>query len=73
MKTTRATKPLPEFQDGQIWRMGAEDQLHISRVGKWLIHYRHFKGPNKRPPTRFTAKDELGRMLTEHKAILVQE
>ena len=50
-----------------------EDRLKISLVGKWLVHYRHFRGLNKRPPTRFTAKHELGRMLTEHKAILVQE
>ena len=72
MKTTKATAPLPDFQNGQVWRMG-EDRLQISMVGKWLVHYRHFRGLNKRPPTRFTAKGELGRMLTEHKAILAQE
>ena len=71
MKTKRLTTPQPELLRGQVWRMG-EDRLQISMVGKWLVHYRHFIGLNKRPPTRFAEKDELGRMLVKRRAILVQ-
>ena len=72
MKMKISTSQIPEFQNGQVWRMG-EDRLQIGVVGRLLVHYRHYKGLNKRPPTRFTEKRELGRLLTEHKAILVQE
>ena len=71
-KKTKATRQMPEFQTGQIWQMG-EDQVQIRLVGKRLVHYKHFRGANKRPPTLFTGKDELGRLLHENKAVLAQQ
>lgn len=72
MKTSAS--PSPELQSGQVWRMGNEE-LRISLVGPWLVHYRHFKDRtlNKRPPTRFTAKRELGELLRARNACLVPE
>jgi len=72
MKTKKSTRRLPEFQSGQIWQMGM-DRVLIGLVGKTLVHYKHFRNANKRPPTLFTAKEELGRVLSTNKAILVQE
>lgn len=63
---------MPEFETGQVWKMG-EDQVQIRLVGKRLVHYKHFRGANKRPPTLFTGKEELGRLLSANKAMLVQE
>jgi hypothetical protein len=66
-----AARKMPEFEQGQVWKMG-EDQVQIRLVGKRLVHYKHFRGANKRPPTLFTAKDELGRLLFQNKAVLAQ-
>ncbi len=72
MKPKRPSSPVSEFQHGQVWRMG-EDRLQIGVVGRWLVHYRHYKGPGKRPPARFTEKGELWKLLAQHKAVLVKE
>jgi hypothetical protein len=72
MKMKKLTHPAAEFQSGQVWRMG-EDRLQIEVVGKWLIHYRHFKGPAKRLPTCFASKGDLEQLLMTHKAVLVQD
>jgi hypothetical protein len=70
MKLKRSTIPIPDFQHGQVWRMG-QDRLQIGVVGRWLVHYRHYKGMSKRPPAQFTEKGELWKLLADRKAILV--
>ncbi len=72
MKTKKSTSRPPDFQRGQVWRMG-EDRVQIQLVGKWLGHYRQNIGLNKKLPTCFTAKGDLERLLSAHKAVLVQE
>jgi len=71
MKTKKLAGPAPEFQTGQVWRMG-EDRLQIELVGKWLIHYRQYTAMNKRLPTRFAARGDLQQLLSTHKAVLVK-
>ena len=68
----KSASPIPQFQNGQVWRMGKEE-LQISLVGTWLVHYRHLKdrSRNKRPLTRFSGKREFGELLIAHKASLV--
>ena len=68
----KLTGPIPQFKNGQVWRIGKEE-LQISLVGTWLVHYQHFKDRslNKRSPTRFTGKREFGELLIAHKACLV--
>ena len=72
MKIKKPASRTPDFQRGQVWRMG-EDRVQIQLVGKWLVHYRQYKGPTKRLPTCFTAKSDLEKLLSAHKAVLVQE
>ena len=72
MKTKKPTSRTPDFQRGQVWRMG-ENRVQIQLVGKWLVHYRQYKGPTKRLPTCFTAKSDLEKLLWAHKAVLVKE
>lgn len=63
---------LPPFQDGQIWQMG-DSSLRISQVGKTLVHYKHYKDGNKRPPVLLSNKGVLERFLRENDAILHPE
>ena len=72
MKTKKSTGPAPDFQSGQVWRMG-EDRLQIELVGKWLVHYRQYTALNKKLPTRFAALSDLQKLLSAHKAVLVQD
>jgi len=65
----RSANQSREFETGQIWRMG-EDRLQIQLVGKLLVHYRHYRGIAKRPPSTFSAKGDLQKFLAEKKAIL---
>ena len=72
MTTKKPASRTPDFQRGQVWRMG-EDRVQIQLVGKWLVHYRQYKGLTKKLPTCFTAKTDLEKLLSAHKAVLVQE
>jgi hypothetical protein len=71
MTPKRTTSQSREFQTGQVWRMG-EDRLQIQLVGKLLVHYRHFRGVAKRPPSTFSAKGDLDKFLSANKAILLR-
>ena len=44
--------------------------LRIGQVGKTLVHYKHYKGGNKRPPILLSNKGVLERFLQENDAIL---
>jgi hypothetical protein len=68
-KTPKARRP--DLQDGQIWRVNDDDRVQIRLVGKRLVHYRHFKGGNVRPPTLFAGKEVLEKFLAANKAMLV--
>lgn len=70
-KVKKVRKKLPELQDGQMWRVNDQDRVQIRLVGKRLVHYRHFKGGNVRPPTLFAGKDVLEKFLVANKAALV--
>jgi hypothetical protein len=71
MKIKKSAGRVPDFHNGQVWRMGA-DRLQIELVGKWLVHYRQFTALNKKLPTQFTARGDLEKLLRAHKAVLVQ-
>ncbi len=76
-KVTKAAKApkarRPELQDGQVWKVNEQDRVQIRLVGKRLVHYRHFKGGNVRPPTLFAGKDVLEKFLATNKAMLVSK
>ena len=50
-----------------------EDKLEIEVVGKWLIHYRQYTAMNKKLPTRFAARDDLQKLLSSNKAVLLEQ
>ncbi len=64
-----ALKPL---EKGQVWRM-ADANLHVTDVGKLLVHYKLIKGDTKRATTYLSAIRVIGKYLKKNKAILVQE
>jgi hypothetical protein len=50
----------------------ADSNLHIGIVGKRLVHYKHFKGQNKRAPISLSAKEVLEKYLRKSKATLLR-
>jgi hypothetical protein len=72
IKTRKRRTPFQALQNGQIWEMDGSS-LRIGLVGKTLVHYKHYKGGAKRPPTLLSGKSVLERLLEEQHAILVQE
>jgi hypothetical protein len=57
------------FYSGQIWRWN-DSSVQIQSVGKTLVHYKHYKGGNKRPPILLSTKGVLDRFLQANDAIL---
>lgn len=58
------------FQPGQVWEL-RDSTVHIQLVGRFLVHYRHFKTNQPRVPVSLTSKVKLGKFLTENGATLV--
>lgn len=73
MKKTKLKSRLtfPDFQTGQIWRMG-DSNLLISQIGKTLVHYKHYRGVAQRAPISLAVKGDLEKFLIKHEAVLVQ-
>ena len=63
--------PLKELEGGQIWRM-EDSRLHISSVGKHLVHYKLIKGEAKRTPTSLSARKAVEDYLKLNKAVLMR-
>ena len=63
---------LKPFQSGQVWEL-ADSNVQIGLVGKFLVHYRHYKTKQPRVPTSLTSKVKLEKFLRENRATLVQE
>lgn len=61
----------PAFADGQVWEL-AESRIHISKVGKTLVHYKHFRGELKRAPVSLASQRTLEQYLIGKKAVLVR-
>ena len=59
------------FHRGQVWRWN-DSCVQIELVGKTLVHYKHYKGGNKRPPILLSSKGVLERFLRENDAMLRQ-
>jgi hypothetical protein len=68
--TTRADSP--GLRAGQLWQMDGAS-LQIELVGKRLVHYKHFKLKEKRPPVRLSRKSAVEQLIDEQGAVLVQE
>ncbi|MEI7731663.1 MAG: hypothetical protein WCO56_18975 [Verrucomicrobiota bacterium] len=58
------------LQPGQVWKM-ADCNLEIGKVGKLLVHYKHYRGKVKRVQTSLTTKREMCKYLLDHKAVKV--
>ena len=63
--------PLEPFQSGQVWQL-AGSSVQIGIVGKFLVHYRHYKPKQVRVPTSLTSKVQLAKFLRENRAALVE-
>jgi hypothetical protein len=57
------------LQKGQMWQM-KDSNLQIGLVGKRLVHYKHYRGKNKRPPLSIASIKVLEEYLDENKAVL---
>ena len=68
-KKSRAS--IEPFRTGQVWKL-VGSQLHISLVGKRLVHYKHFQGETKRAPVSLATKLGLESYLLKEKAVLIQ-
>lgn len=60
--------PQPALETGQIWRLEAA-AIHISEVGKRLVHYKLIKGNYTRGPASTTTKEVLEKHLKAKKAV----
>jgi hypothetical protein len=69
MKMKMQKKPVTgqPFHHGQVWRWN-DSRVQIGLVGKTLVHYKHYKGGNKRPPILLSNKGVLERFLRENDA-----
>ena len=63
---------LKPFQSGQLWEL-ADSSVRIGLVGRFLVHYRHYRTKQPRVPTSLTSKVELEKFLRKNRATLVQE
>lgn len=43
---------------GQVWQL-ADHKLEIGLVGRTLVHLKHYKGLELRPPTQLSSKTSL--------------
>ena len=63
--------PSHSFQSGQIWRM-ENSHVHIGKVGKTLVEYKHVKSKLNRGPIRLIRQLALQDLLQSNGATLVQ-
>ncbi|MBI5773458.1 MAG: hypothetical protein HZA89_06915 [Verrucomicrobia bacterium] len=47
-------------------------KIHISKVGKTLVHYKHFRGELKRAAVSLANKQSLDEYLITKKAVLAR-
>lgn len=67
----RRTKVSPEsIEIGQVWQM-LDSKIHITLIGRTLVHYKHYKAGAVRVPVSLINKEALGDLLTRNKAVLV--
>ena len=64
--------PAPSIATGQVWRLNGDINCHIGEVGKWLVHYKMFKGKPVRIPSTLGNLEALAKHLKAKKAVLVQ-
>ena len=62
--------PLKPLETGQVWRM-EDSHLDISRVGKYLVHYKLIKQEAKRTPMSLSSIKAVEKYLKDNKAVLV--
>jgi hypothetical protein len=60
---------LEPFQSGQVWQL-ADSSVQIGIVGRFLVHYRHYKTKQTRVPISLTSKVKLAKFLRENRAAL---
>jgi len=71
-KTKAARTPSPALHGGQVWQMDGS-RLLIELVGIRLVHYKHFKVGEKRPPVRLSGKRAVEQLLEKSGAVLLPE
>ena len=65
----RRIPPKP-LETGQVWRM-EDSHLDISRVGKYLVHYKLIKQEVKRTPMSLSSIKDVVKYLKHNKAVLL--
>jgi hypothetical protein len=60
------------FQQGQLWKVGAET-VAVTSVGKTLVHYKIYKTQTRGIMVRLTSKLDLEKFLVSRKATPVAE
>lgn len=70
MKQKRSAPP-PPIAAGQVWAL-PDSTVHVTLIGRTLVHYKHFKAGAARVPTSLINKAALEQFLLKNKAVLVQ-
>lgn len=73
---SKSTKPKtkvipPSVATGQLWQM-ADSSIHVTMVGRTLVHFKHIKPGVVRTPVSLIKKTELEQFLSKNKAVLAQ-
>jgi hypothetical protein len=64
-----AEQTVPLLQPGQIWQL-VDSNVHITMMGKTLVHFKHFRGSAKRANNQVISIREMKIFLTKSNAVL---
>ena len=74
-RTPASSSPLeasPPLEKGQMWQIG-DITVHVTQVGKLLVHYKRYKVVKPGTPTALTSIRELQAYLNTNKAVMVPQ
>lgn len=59
------------IEAGQVWALD-DSNIHVTLLGRTLVHYKHFKNGATRAPSSLTNKDTLEQFLRTNRAVLTE-
>jgi hypothetical protein len=71
MKRKSPKSPLRPIEVGQVWQL-ADSTVHITLLGRTLVHFKRFKPGATRVAPSLIAKAALEQFLIKNRAVLIQ-
>lgn len=59
------------IEAGQVWTLD-DSTIHVTLLGRTLVHYKHFKNGAIRAPSSLANKETLEQFLKKNRAILTE-